>query len=49
MTLDGTVVQTTTLPDVRGFQRVSDTEIFVLEPDMVVWTDSAALVVQRWR
>ncbi len=75
VTLDGTVVQATILPDVREFQRISDTEIFVtdpprifdvysgellwsmpdvasagaISPNLVVWTDTAELVVHRWR
>jgi hypothetical protein len=33
--LDGDVVQATTLPDVREFQRISATEIFVIEPPRI--------------
>jgi hypothetical protein len=33
--LDGTLVQSTTLPDVRRFQRIGDTEILVSDPPRV--------------
>ncbi len=33
--LDGAIVQSTTLPDIRRFQRISDTEIFALDPPRI--------------